>query len=188
MSRKKESALSKTQPVNQDYWDDLFKKMQATGSGRAIYLKEGRTRLRLLAPIDGTPADAVQEVTTYYKGKSKTKFAFPAINLDDAEQDAPKLLVVAKTAAQGIIGLLAEGYDLFSQTDGHGISIMRSGTGRNTAFNVVPSPKPVPVNDDFSQAVTKEWLQTAVQEYNDFQKSRAENPDDGEASEKSSDW
>lgn len=139
----------KTQSVD---WGQVLDQLATSASGPFFFVKANKTKLRLIC-LEEDERNFFCPATTYFKGKPKEKMIMFAIVLGTdkgelSEKWVDKIVpvVVTKTALQGIISILADGYDLFSAEGGHGITIIRSGTGTDTTYNVLPSPQPVPID------------------------------------------
>jgi hypothetical protein len=151
------------------YWQNLVQKM---GGGESDFLfpQVGRTRVRLVwADADSDP---IRAVNSSFQNRVKTKYVLWGYSPDD-EESKLKIVVVPKTVGTGILALLAEGYDLFDPAEGHGISIIRSGSGLDTQYNVMPSPKPVPLPPEIVTQIEGRTLDQASQRYEEFNANRA---------------
>lgn len=124
------------------------------GSGPFFFLKSPKTNVRLVC-LEEDPEKFFAGATTVFKGKPKTKYVVFAMILKTqgrelAEKWKNKVipLVLTKTAIKSILSLLSEGYDLFEPENGFGITIMKSGAGTDTEYNIMPSPQAVPIPAD----------------------------------------
>lgn len=120
------------------------------GGGPFFFLKSPKTNVRLIC-LEDDPEKFFAGATTVFKGKPKTKYVVFALILKTQGRElsakyANKIvpLVLTKTAIKSILSLLSEGYDLFDPAGGYGITIMKSGAGTDTEYNIMPSPQPVP--------------------------------------------
>lgn len=145
----------KTDPSEPINWASVLESLKSESSGDLFFVKAQKTRIRIVN-LEDDPRNFFCPAMTTYRGKPKQKMIFFGIILGTdkgelSEKWVNKIvpIVVPKTALQGILGILADGYDLFSETEGHGITIVRSRTETDTTYNVLPSPKPVPI--DLSQ-------------------------------------
>lgn len=137
-------------------WQDLLD--QINTSGNFFRPKEGSTRIRLI-PLPGMEPDADgafqfwEEVQTNFRGQIRTKFVIAGLILE-AKGARPEMatsvtpIVISKSVLKGILGLLAEGYELFDLTEGYGITLKRSGQGLDTDYAVMPSKNPVVVKEE----------------------------------------
>lgn len=137
-------------------WDDLLDQLGNTGNFYRI--KEGTTKLRLVQ----LPSMKVKkgesfvfwgEATTSYRGNQRSRFVIPALVLEgkntrEGMDTTATTVVIPKTILKGILGLLAEGYDLFDPKAGYGLMIKRTGSGLNTDYTVLPSRNPQPLPED----------------------------------------
>ncbi len=158
MAAKKDSP--KTQPPQGDAtiggtgWQDLLDQLNT--SGNFYRPKEGDTNVRLI-PLEGMDYESKgfkfwAEVQTTFRGNTRTKYVVPALILTgkgatEAMKTTVTTLVLAKKALKQIIGLLAEGYDLFGP-EGFGVKIKRSGQSLDTDYTCLPSKNPVPIDGD----------------------------------------
>ena len=141
-------------PASAANWQNLLNQMNsATNFFRP---KEGKSRLRLIQMPEMVPDENgvfpfYVEVTTSYRGKQKSRFVIPALVMD-GPGSRPEMathitpVILPKAVIKGILGLLAEGYDLFSE-DGFGITVARTGQNLDTDYNVLPSKNPIPIPD-----------------------------------------
>jgi len=163
-------------------WDDLLDNLKA-GSGNFIYPKDGKTRLRLL-PTDPRYAEA----TSLYQGNPRIKYLIAAY---DPEADNPtvKVVVLTKAAFRSLVAMITEGYEFFDLDEGFGLTIVRSGSGGDTSWMILPSRKAIPVDEDVREALEDFDLEAQVKDYEDNQKRRAaegkkkRGSDDGEDEE-----
>lgn len=137
-------------PASAAKWQSLLDQMNSASN---FYRpKEGRSRLRLVQMPEMVPDEEgifqfYAEVQSTFRGKTKSRFLVPALVLDGPgarPEMATKItpVVLPKAVIKGILGLLAEGYDLFSD-EGFGITVARTGQGLDTDYNVLPSKNPV---------------------------------------------
>lgn len=124
------------------------------GSGPFFFFKASKTNVRLVC-FEENPEHFFAAATTVFKGKPKSKYVvfgqvLKTQGRDLSEKWINKIvpLVITKTALKSIISLLAEGYELFDPAQGFGITLMKSGSGTDTEYNVMPSPQVVPLNLD----------------------------------------
>ena len=135
-------------------WQDLLDQLNT--SGNFFRPKEGSTKLRLV-PLKGMDYEAKgfrfwAEATTVFRGQERTKFVVPALILEakgatESMMTTVTAVILSKKALKGIIGLLAEGYELFGP-EGYGIVLKRTGQGLDTDYNVLPSKNPVLIDED----------------------------------------
>lgn len=135
-------------------WQNLLDQLNT--SSYFFRPKEGSTRLRLI-PLPGMDYEAEgfqfwAEAQTNFRGQVRTKFVIAALILE-AKGARPEMattvtpVIISKAVLKGILGLLAEGYDLFGP-EGYGITLKRSGQGLETDYAVMPSKNPVKVNEE----------------------------------------
>jgi len=139
-------------------WQAMLDELQSGASGPNFFLKAGKTRIRLI-PEPGTEDDETPTffvpVTSSYRGKERPKYLLSAVvlgaegrELREDQINTVIPVVVPKSVLQDILNNLASGWDLFDLMTGHGISIMKSGSGLNTDYNVTMSPKPIPLIEE----------------------------------------
>lgn len=131
-------------------WQKILDQVSG-GTGLFYFLKEGKTRLRLVTE-PGTKTRWFIETASQFNGTSRTKaivLAVLAAGKGVTEEMKGKVtpVVVSKSVVVGILNLLAEGYNLFSPTKGYGLTITRTGSGLDTSYNVLPSQEPRPLPD-----------------------------------------
>lgn len=139
-------------------WQGLFDQLASSaGDGSVYYLKEKRTRVRLVLPEGQEPGlGFYAETEKIFKGKVSTAFMIWAVVMytskDNDQNIDPKrvrAIRVPRTVLQGIVGQLAEGFELFDPKEGHGLTIEKTTSAQDrTAYVVKVSPKPVPVSED----------------------------------------
>lgn len=139
--------------TTQPNWDKVLADIGSASSGPFFFPKTPKTKIRLICQ-DPDPTKFFVFVQTEYKGKPKQKVIVlgKVISTDGKElssQWTNKVvpIIIAKTALKGIIAQLAEGYDLFDPEKGYGLSIIKTGKGTETDYNVIVSPQPVPLGD-----------------------------------------
>lgn len=151
-------------------------------SGNFYRVKEGRTRIRLVA-VPAESSDFFVEVNSTFRGKVRSKFLITGLVLDGKgakEESAYTVtpIIVSKTVLKAIIGLLAEGYDLLSP-DGYGLTLSRTGQGLDTEYTVMPSKNPIPYPEELVEP--SQSLAEMALEFEEWS-SRASDPDAGDGS------
>jgi hypothetical protein len=167
-------------------WEDLRATLLGGGETQFLFLKAGRTPLRLLWPED---ADApFVSVKAYYQGRVRQRWAAAAFR--PQEPQAIKAAILPKSVAQAILDLLIEGYELFDMEKGHGITVIRTGLGLETSYNVVASRDPVPVPPETRAALKAFSLHAAAGAYEQMQEARSGKEDVSDSGENSqpADW
>lgn len=168
--------------VNTNKWQQLLDQMaEKGGNGSVFFPKKGKTRIRL-APIKGTDDDFFVETKSVYKGKARSKYLLSAmvISTDAGELNERWVnkvvpVLVPGAVLKGILGLLAEGYDLLSP-EGHGITIVKTGGGLETTYSVMPSQKPMELPDDVTYP--EQSFEEIAEEYANRADSADETSDD----------
>lgn len=130
--------------VDPAVWQQKLEELESQG-GEFFYPKAGRNRLRLL-PGNPVRADFFIQVDREYQGNTRSKYLVKAVVFDGETREV-KAVVLSKTVLRGILNLLAEGYDLLGR-NGHGITIVRTGTGMDTSYATMPSSKPQALPED----------------------------------------
>lgn len=139
-------------------WEDLAAELKSKeGGGIFFFLKEGRTRLRIV-PLVGTENDSRPQfwidTEGIWQGKPNKRRILLGIvagatgrEIPDENKNKVTPLLVAPTVVTQIVDILASGFDLFSAKKGHAIAIVRSGQGLGTTYRVDASPDPIPLPD-----------------------------------------
>lgn len=150
-------------------WGDLLSQLDSSsGGGDVYYLKQPKTRVRLLLPSmspnaseTGEGGEEDEDMNFYaetrkaYQDQIRTNYLVFGLILGTSEkndqnvsQTKVKAVRIPKTALRGIVGQLAEDWDLFDPTAGHGIVIEKIGgaNAERTSYNIQVSPKAVPVD------------------------------------------
>lgn len=179
---------SKQQPN----WQKALDALASEGSGAFFFLKQPKTQIRLVN-LEQDPEHFFLPVTSIYRGQPKTKYIVFGVvlktqgkELSEKYQNAIVPIVFNKTTIKGILSLLAEGYELFDPAEGYGITIMKSGTGLDTDFNLMPSPHAVPM-DMTKLKQPEKTLEDFAAEFSNRQQSRASGGG-GKSGEDESGW
>lgn len=168
----------------------LAKELEEGKGGPVRFLKAGDNKIRLILEPKTSPVDFAVETYSLYQGrKSKKYLMFGMIfqSGDTVAEDDEKLVVrpilVPKKVYQSIVNTAAKGYDLFSPEEGLGIIITKTGSGLQTGYEVLPSPKPIPVDLKAIKPPEKSLLEYA-KEFANFQENRSSGgqPQQAEAS------
>lgn len=141
--------MAKTQPQNdENRWQKMLDDLPSGQGGPFFFLQQGKTKIKIV-PVEGTE-DFFAESRAIFQGKEKTKYVMLGLVAGATGREIPQEdinrvqpIIIPKTVLRNILTLLAEGYDLLSADEGHGITIVKSGEGKNTTYSVLPSPKPV---------------------------------------------
>jgi hypothetical protein len=178
-TKAKKSTKKKTDP---EYWDKVLESLQS-GDTNFIFIKPGRTRIRLLRDSEGS---FYQEVESTFRGRTRTKYMLLAYSPDvDTEDDSAliKGLLLSKTAFRGAVTLQAEGYELFDPEEGYGLTIVRTGSGLDTDYTVLPSKKPIEVPEAILEELTDVSLVKVAKAYTEFSASRGNGQSNSEEKE-----
>lgn len=173
-------AKAKVTPKKVD-WNAVLENLQS-GNSDWLFLKVGTTRLRLLqSPLNDLP---FVEVTTNYKGNTRTKYMILAFNAED-EEVLVKGLVIPKTVFKSLTAMLADGFDFFHPVSGYGITIMKTGSGFGTEYSVLPSKKSIEVPTEILTTLGEFDLSVMGAEFDEQQKNRdqvsSQIPDEAQA-------
>lgn len=157
-------AKKASQPVPEssgNRWQDLLNEMKSSGSGPWFFPKPGKTRFRIVtlngvSQDEATPSDFMQEVEVVYRGQLKTRFLVRAVILGTSQGEISDRfsnkvvpILLPKVAVTQILSMLAEGeYELFDPIEGHGLTLDKTGEGRNTSYSLMPTSKPIPLDMD----------------------------------------
>lgn len=188
-AKAQKSTKNKTDP---EFWDKVLESLQG-GDTNFIFIKPGRTRVRLLRDKDG---DFFREVESTFRNRTRTKYMLLAYSPDvEAEEGSSivKGLLLSKTAFRGAVTLQAEGYELFDPEEGYGLTIVRTGSGLDTDYTVLPSKKPILVPESVLSELEETDLGKVAKAYIEFSASRSsgstETSDDEEQEESApEDW
>lgn len=133
--------------VATDEWQELLDDLGSESNDPRIYfIKAGRNRMRLV-PEDNDPKKFFVKFSRTYDGTVRTKFLIRAVVMGKKNDDARiQAVPVGKVVITQILNLLTEGYELFHPTKGRGVTIVKSGQGREgTSYSTLTSPDPVPL-------------------------------------------
>jgi hypothetical protein len=154
-------------PMTSNSWQNILDQLNSKGNSLFYFPKAGKTRLRLLWPTGHDESDQVFFVETlrYFKGQVRTRFIVMGQVLtnatgevDEKFRNQVKAIVINKTTLRSILTALAEGYDLLGP-EGHGLTLVRTGEGLETDYNVLTSPRPVKV--DYEEL---EWPEESIED------------------------
>lgn len=156
MAKKQEETNTPDPQQSTELWQQLLNEVSSGEGGSTFFLKSGRTYVRLV-PIAvheelGIPLFHIKTTSTF-RGNTRERVLITgqviktdAGPLQDRWVDKVVPILVTKSVLKGILALLAEGYDLLSDENGHGVVIRKEGSGLSTEYSVMPSAKPIPVN------------------------------------------
>jgi len=169
--KKGKAAQTSTDLPSASEWQDMLDDLGSESNDPRIYfIKQGRNRLRLV-PEGGDPRKFYCKVVRNYKGQVSTKFLLRGI-VQGREENSVQLIPCGKSVVKNVLNLLAEGYDLLSPNEGLGITIIRAGQGREgTSYNVLPSPKAVPLPKKFTDL--EDSMEAIAQEISENDEKRA---------------
>lgn len=157
-------------------WQTMLEDMQSSeGGGKFFFVQKGRTRVRLI-PEKGTETNEFPsffiETQGFWQNKPKKRFVVRGLvveadgrELSEEDQHTVRPLLVAPQVVKKILALLSGGWDLLGTDTGHGITILRSGTGINTEYDVVVSPTAKPIAEFGSIIDMPESLAQLDKEY-----------------------
>lgn len=144
-------------------WDDLLDSMESNTSGDAFFLKEGKTRMKLIPEDEDDEESFFVDVTRTFQGKEKTKKLVRAWVMGQ-DEDRIRGVVFPITAFKSVLQMLSEGYELLTP-DGYGITVVATGQKLERAYSVMPSRKEVDLPDDL-QDLEKSLDDLAEEIYN----------------------
>lgn len=160
-------------------WEEILN--QLNQGGDIFFVKDGRTQLRLVPEDPSNKKSFFHETSRLYRGQRRTKYLIRAF-LPKLDPPGIKAVPVGPTVLKSILGLLAEGYELLDPEEGHGITIVRRGSGLDTSYNVMPSPKPVPMPEEFVDLETS--LEEIAEQLEEGDVNRDKNREDEDDEEK----
>jgi hypothetical protein len=133
-------------------WEALLGQLNTRGSMDVYYIKEKKTRIRLVLQPGQDPMQFYAMTQKSYQGKVGVAFLVFALVLqtsksgDDSVSDTKVRAVrLSKTALTALVTQLAEGHELFDPKEGHALMVQKI-EGETTSYTVTVSPKPVPVD------------------------------------------
>lgn len=161
--------------VSANQWQNLLEQLNQKG-GDLLFLKPGKTRVKLLLQENQDPQNFFEQTTRFWQGQPRTRYLVWCTVMPDpkSKEENPnagqaRALLLNKTTLSDIIQLLAEGYDLFDQEEGHGLVINKVGEKLETSYTVMPSQRPVVVkNEDL------EWPTMKTEEDGEVEKTLAD--------------
>jgi len=178
---RKKPAASKSRKADDDEepdWEELLNQLNTAG-GEVQFLKDGRTQLKLVLEDPDNKRSFYTESTRVYRGERRSKFLIRAIMVK-LDPPAVKAVSVGKGVLKAIFQLLVEGYDLFDPEEGHGLTIVKRGSGLETSYNVMPSPKPVPSPDFVDLDGTLEEIAERLEESDVNRSDKSDDDDEDE--------
>lgn len=134
-------------------WQGILDEMDAAKANADVYyLKEKKTRLRLVVAPGSDPRHFFAETTKSYKGKQGTAYLIYALVIATSKGSGDKnvsptkvrAVRIAKTALRAIVSQLAEGHELFDPAQGHAVVVEKI-EGETTSYTVSVAPKAMPV-------------------------------------------
>jgi hypothetical protein len=147
----KETVQEGPVPGSPEYYQQLLTGLSQKGDGAMYYLKEGRNKIRFTPDMGKLKIFYIEVQRSWQGGPMKTKYLTKAVVQVEGQPAEERGLLLTKTVIKDIVNLLAEGYDLFSATEGLGVTISKSGTGLETNYSVVATPKPVALPSDYKR-------------------------------------
>lgn len=183
---KKKGGSAAPVAADADYWKNVFQGLDTAGNSKFIFPKTGKLKVRLL---QGNGQPFFTEVNSTYMKKTKKKYLLLAWSPERQDESNNPLyevqaLILPKTAWKAIAGFLAEGYDFFSRKGGYGVTIIRSGVGRDTSYTVMPSKNPILLPPQLLESLAETTLDGMVEEFNSMMESRSgDDADSGKSEE-----
>ena len=174
MATKSTKAKAPDYQGDPEKWQSLLNSMQSGGD--FVFIKEGKTRLRLILPPEAESVyEFFREVTNSY---GKLKYLVLGVVFYPEESTKVQPIILPKTAMTGILGALAEGYDLFTPETGYGIAVSRTGSGINSEYSSLPSHQPQPISENIEPNETPidEWAELFMENAQKRQTRRASAP------------
>lgn len=138
---------------------NIYKEYEApSGGGLYIKLEDGKpTKLRI-ASEPYIYLDVHKDPTTN-KERVSTRYAWVAVNVTGQEPVAG-VLRLPITGFKSLQAFAAD--DEYGDPMNYGITVTRKGTGKQTEYQIVPSPKAVPLNDEHKVLASFIELQKAI--------------------------
>lgn len=165
-------------------WEKKLDEMESDVSGDTRYIKEGKIRVKLVLEDEANDESWYTPCNRWYKGKKSKKYLLRAIIKGDEKQQV-RYLPAPRTVLKQIISMLAEGYELLDTKKSHLISINRSGSGRETTYVVLPSPKVIKIKGDIIDPEEWDTLEEAAEGIEQRDLDREDDDDDETPKKKS---
>lgn len=126
-------------------WNDVAKSEQSNSGGNILFLKDGKTVIKIIAPEnaqDNVDTSWFYKFTQHsvYQGKESKSVRY-LIYAVDMEDKTVKTVLLPKTVMGNIFNLLGEDHRLLDIEDGFPVSIIRTKTGMKVEYTVMPSAK-----------------------------------------------
>lgn len=121
-------------------WAKLAMDMQGNGEGGSIgFIKDDKTILKLVAP-DGAKerfdTSWFREFRQYFDDKPSKKFMVYAVNVQGEDKRVMPWVINASSFTQILALIGDDDFDILSPSNGHPVSIKKSGTGMSTKYQV----------------------------------------------------
>lgn len=141
-----------TQDTTNSQWDQLAQELETGNRGPVAFLKKGDNRLRLILEPGKKPTEFYAETFNYYQGKPSKKYLMFALVIEqenavlpEDEQKVIRPVLVGKKILQSLVANAKRGFELFDPDTGYGVTIVKSGSGVSTAYEVIMSQQPIKI-------------------------------------------
>lgn len=138
---------------------NIYKEYEApTSGGLYIKLEDGKPIKLRIASEPYIYLDVYKDPTTG-KERVSTRYAWIAVNVT-GQEPAAGVLRLPITGFKSLQAFAAD--DEYGDPMNYGITITRKGTGKQTEYQIVPSPKAVPLSDELKALAVFVELQKAI--------------------------
>ena len=165
----------------QNDFQELADALEAGASSPYTFLKPGDNMIRLVLEQGRKPTEFFEFAENYYNGKPTKKWVVLGLVKiqEGAEASAEdfytvKPIVLPTQVRTSIVNNAARGFELFDAEKGYGLTIVKSGSGLNTKYEVVMTVNPVPIDAGLVVWPEKN-LKTLADEHTAFNKARSTN-------------
>jgi hypothetical protein len=121
-------------------WQKLAMDMQGNGEGGSIgFVKDDKTVLKIVAPPNAKEefnTSWFKEFKQFFQDKPSKKFMVYAIDVLSEEKRIMPWVINASSFTQILALIGDDDFDILSPSNGHPVSIKKSGTGMNTKYQV----------------------------------------------------
>jgi hypothetical protein len=126
--------------VMNNQWAKLASDMQGNGEGGSIgFVKEDKTVLKIVAPEgakENFDTSWFMEFRQYFQDKPSKKFMIYAIDVQADDKKVMPWVINASSFTQMLALIGDDDFDILSPSNGHPVSIKKSGQGMNTKYQV----------------------------------------------------
>jgi hypothetical protein len=150
------------------------------GQSHFLFPKAGKTRLRLLHLEDRDPGKLYTQVERLWQGKPKTKFMIraiyygvPATQGEPAPDPREVALVIPRQVLNQILQVASDGETELFYDGAVAVTIVRSGEGLNTSYQVIAGSKVAPPVHGLEHLPSLDVLATEFKTWQDNRAAQA---------------